>query len=226
MGGARCTHPSLLWEGAPSCQPSAYPRPLLWGQPPAVGGGAGCSRLHSHGRSEQSPGVANSGHGQLCSGAEAVISGPENSCPEWAPRRAVIFPGGPSWPCAASPSKVQGCEEPSRKDQDRQKCGWRLGPPAWGGPFRALRCSQREPRQSCDTAPSGKLEIREGNKEGWNDGGGLCGFTCRQEHSWVGAMGHQVTGGVSTRLRGLHTQASCGRGDQRWRPGTYHSVPP
>lgn len=134
----------------------------------AVGGGAGCSRLHSHGRSEQSPGVANSGHGQLCSGAEAVISGPENSCPEWAPRRAVIFPRGPSWPCATSPSKVQGCEEPpgmtktSRSVAGRRPHLGRLGPPAWGGPFRALCCSWRR-------APGGSQDrvVTQLHQESW-----------------------------------------------------------
>lgn len=60
--------------------------------------GQGYSGPRSHGRSEQSPGAANSGHRQLCSGAEAVISGPENSCPEACPHgRAVVFPRGPSW---------------------------------------------------------------------------------------------------------------------------------
>ena len=89
--------------------------------------GAGHSRPRSHGRSEQSPGVANSGRGQLCSGAEAVISGLENSCPEQAPQacpysRAVIFPRGSSWPLLALcppptpfPSKVHGlCRGPHR----------------------------------------------------------------------------------------------------------------
>lgn len=140
--------------------------------------------------------------------------------------------GAPPGPVPPRPPRSRAVRSPpGRTKTGRSVAGGRphlgrLGPPAWGGPFRALRCSQREPRQSCDTAPSGKLEIREENKEGWKGGGGLCGFTCRQEHAWVGAMGHQVTGGVSTRLRGLHTQASCGCGDQRWRPGTYHSVPP
>lgn len=91
-------------------------------------GGAGHSRPRSHGRSEQSPGVANSGRGQLCSGAEAVISGLENSCPEQAPQAcpfsgAVIFPRGPSWPLLALcplptpfPSKVHGlCRAPHRE---------------------------------------------------------------------------------------------------------------
>lgn len=90
--------------------------------------GAGHSRPRSHGRSEQSPGVANSGRGQLCSGAEAVISGLENSCPEQAPQAcpfsgAVIFPRGPSWPLLALcplptpfPSKVHGlCRAPHRE---------------------------------------------------------------------------------------------------------------
>ena len=83
--------------GRSSCsQPSADPGPPLQGQPACWG--AGHSGPRSHGRSEQSPGAANSGHRQLCSGAEAVISGPENSCPEACPHgRAVVFPRGPSW---------------------------------------------------------------------------------------------------------------------------------
>lgn len=62
----------------------------------------------SHGRSVQSPGVANSGPRQLCSGSEAVISGLKNSCLEQALQacphgQAVIFPKGPSWLCALCP---------------------------------------------------------------------------------------------------------------------------
>lgn len=54
--------------------------PLSGGCLPAVGAGpaVGHSKPCSHRRSIQSPGVAKSGLRQLCSGAEAVISGPEN----------------------------------------------------------------------------------------------------------------------------------------------------
>jgi len=141
---------------------------------PAVGGGAGHSRLRSHGRSEQSPGVANSGRGQLCSVAEAVISGLENSCPERAPRWAVIFPRGPSWLCAASSSKVQGCEEPPRKDQDGQKCGWKEASPGKAGPSWAqdrasgADCSKAStaPRGSQDRAVTESSVGKAGNKGG------------------------------------------------------------
>lgn len=99
--------------------PASY-RPGPSGVRPAVGR----CKPRSHGRSVQSPGVANSGLGQLCGCAEAVISGLENSCLEQAlqacpPGQAVIFPRGPSWLCAPRPrfsfsGSGWGCAEPPK----------------------------------------------------------------------------------------------------------------
>lgn len=97
------------------------------------------SRPSSHAGSVQSPGVANSGLGQLCGGAETAISGLENSCPEQAPKacphgRSVIFPRGP-------PGSV---------------------PPAHAFPFQGLGALQRPL-----TGPVGAKDYRWGGGFSW-----------------------------------------------------------
>lgn len=108
---ARWLTPILSGRSFSFSQLLAAPGPLVWGPPTGCGGRAGQSRralpavpMKEHPVLR----VANSGLGQLCSGAEAVISGQENSCLEQAPQacphgREVIFPGGPSWLCAPCP---------------------------------------------------------------------------------------------------------------------------
>ena len=126
-----------VWPGAlagGSClQPLHTLGPWSLGGLPAGGGVGAFPRPSSQGRSVQSPGVANLGLGQLRTGAEAVISGPENSCPEQAPKpcphgRSVLLPGGPPGsvppPTHAFPFQGGGvvlCTAPCRGPQPAQR---------------------------------------------------------------------------------------------------------
>lgn len=129
-----------------------------------AGGGAGRSRLRSHGRMFTSP-VANSGRGQLCSGAEAVISGLRIPAQN-GPHAGRSSSRGAPWLPAALPSKVQGCEESPRLagrwlEGGLTLKGWAFPPgPRDRKPAGADRPSPLlppwEPRW-IDRAPSGKL---------------------------------------------------------------------
>lgn len=168
-------------RGPPSA--SRAPGPWRWGR-------LACSRPSSHAGSVQSPGVANSGLGQLCGGAEAAISGPENSCPERpqrpVPRAAHQLPGGPPGtvpPPTPVPSRAGGHAEPPRGCRPagrgaRRRLHLQGLPPAlcaqdraaWGGRpgprSRGLGCLGRKPASAVTWASSGELEMWERSRAG------------------------------------------------------------
>ena len=155
VGGLRlgALAPALLSQEGASCTAPGPPSGAACG----LGGGAGGrrSRPGSHGRSVRSPGVANSGCGQLCSGAEAVISGPENSCLERARRpaswRLPSSPGappGPVPPAHAFPFQGPGGPTWAGVWLGRRPHLTRPGPPAFHSRVKASLRRWRRP-QSC-----------------------------------------------------------------------------
>lgn len=153
LGGlARCPHPrALAGKSRPQWLP-ADPGPCL-GPPASCGWSrSGDSRPRSHGRSHHSPGGANSGRGQLCSGAEAVISG--QGIAAWSrPSSLAATSPGSSWlraprPCLSLPesgavwSPKQGPRwaEVSAKEASPGTAGW----PAC--PSQARPCPRNVPK--------------------------------------------------------------------------------